>query len=228
MDEHKDIAAVDAEIGNERRTYPHVREAFPVMISNNGETYRGLVCDISANGLSCSSDSPLPVSGEVSIDMFLPDREGGKLVCQARMVRTENGSDETGTDDNLTAFNFTEISPADRGRLEKFIAEKQNGGSLNNLDIIPHRADIYPNGISCVSDTYIPPFREVEINVFLPENAGFQKPNSAIKGAGVVVKSEKEAEGDRYNVHLYFTDIADSDRRLLQEYIKTDHPPEDL
>jgi len=219
MDESKHSTALNGALENERRAYPRIREKFPVEISSNGTTYRGLTCDISEDGLSCRTDMPVPDSGQVEIDMFLPDREGEKLVCKARTVRKDSISGKPEENDNLTAFNFSEMSDEDRKILKDFIDTKRAEGKLNSLDIIPERADIFSNGISCLSDTYIPPFREVEINVFLPESGTASPADTAIKGSGVVVKSEKEEEGERYNVQLYFTDIADSDRQLLQEYI---------
>ena len=228
MDVSKYSTAVNGAIENERRAYPRIREEFPVEISSNGTTYRGLTCDISEDGLSCRTDMPVPESGQVEIDMFLPDREGEKLICKARTVRNDPTPGQPEESDNLTAFNFSEMSAKDRKILKDFIDTKRAEGDLNSLDIIPERADIYSNGISCLSDTYIPPFREVEINVFLPEDGADKANNTAIKGSGVVVKSEKEDEGERYNVHLYFTDIADSDRQLLREYIENTPAAESL
>lgn len=86
--------------------------------------------------------------------------------------------------------------------------------------VVTGPANVFPNGISCKSDTYIPPFREVQINLVFPAGQKYPPDEKSVQCSGVVVKSEKEVNGDRYDVHLYFTDICDEARQRLERYLK--------
>ena len=94
--------------------------------------------------------------------------------------------------------------------------EVSESGVQEGAKIVAGATNISPYGISCKSDAYIPPFREVQINVVVPGGRG-----TPIHCSGVVVKSEKEKKGSRYDVHLYFTDMDDNSRRRLKKYLKT-------
>ncbi len=91
--------------------------------------------------------------------------------------------------------------------------------------VITGPANISPNGISCKSDTFIPPFREVQINVVVPCDGRSGSPEVPICCSGVVVKSEKEPDGDRYDVYLYFTDMDAGARRRLEKYLEAAPAP---
>lgn len=86
--------------------------------------------------------------------------------------------------------------------------------------IIIEPANISLNGISCKSGSFIPLFREVEISVILPQKHSSRRKKDPLRYSGVVVKCEKEKKGDRYDVHLYFIDITDKQRKQLREYLK--------
>ncbi len=91
--------------------------------------------------------------------------------------------------------------------------------------VITGPANISPNGISCKSDTYIPPFREVQINIAVPRDGGSGSPKVPIRCSGVVVKSEKEPGGNRYDVYLYFTDLDAGLRRQLEKCLEAPPAP---
>lgn len=208
----------------ERRANPRVAERFPVKISTGGKTYRGLSCDVSLGGLACSSPVPLPVSTQVKVDLILPvagdPASDSPVICRAKVVRTESPG-ESGLKDYRLAFNFGKMSKKDRQELASFISRKLSSPRPGNEAIMTESADISANGIFCKSDTYIPTFREVEINVIIPDHTSSDSRKTDIRCSGVVVRCEKERTGDHYEVALYFTDINLSDRARIRKYLRT-------
>jgi len=200
-----------------------VSERFPVKISAGGKTYRGTSFNVSLGGLACSSPVPLPISTPVKIDLILPAAGSPAsdipVICRAKVVRTEPPG-RSGPTDYLLAFNFGKMSNKDRQELDAFISRKLSPSSRKNEAIMTGVADLSANGIFCKSDTYIPTFREVEINVIIPDQASSRSRSKGIRCSGVVVKCEKEKAGERYEVALYFTDINISDRTRIRKYLK--------
>jgi len=80
--------------------------------------------------------------------------------------------------------------------------------------IIADTINISSSGIYCQSSQPIPLFREIELNIMLPN---IKKP---IDCAGVVVRSEKAPSKDRYNIAVFFNDISPEDKKQLSAYIE--------
>jgi len=190
----------------EKRATPRVKESFPVKISKGSKTYQAVSCDISLGGLACNSPVPLPVATPVRVDLILPDPKSSssrrEIICQAKVVRSEPPAGADNKDYRL-AFGFDQMSEKAREILEAFIFRRLPLPPLGEGGVKTETADIFAHGISCKSETYIPPFHEVQIQVSIPS------PNSS-----------EEAMGDRYNVDLYFTDICQPDLKLLRKFLK--------
>ncbi len=206
------------------RASPRVEEIFPVFISRGRDTLRGQSRNVSATGLACTSDQPLPLSSKVQISLALPPRSSslrpGDVVCRAQVVRVESPRGKGGAKGYLLAFNFNRMAKADRDKLERFIAEKMNQAGASSGGIVSADAAISSNGIGCSSDAYIPLFHEVQINVsFSPERPEV-RPDPAIRCSGVVVSCEKIGDTDQYWIELFFTDIARKDRLRLRRYFQ--------
>jgi hypothetical protein len=61
-------------------------------------------------------------------------------------------------------------------------------------------------GLYCKLDKYIPPFTNVEVNLFLPQKQHAQSPPSKISFKGIVVRTEPVEEGDsstEYNIAIF-------------------------
>jgi len=135
------------------------------------------------------------------------------------VVRSEPPAGADNKDYRL-AFGFDQMSEKAREILEAFIFRRLPLPPLGEGGVKTETADIFAHGISCKSETYIPPFHEVQIQVSIPSPNSSEGRKKTICCSGVVVKSEKEAMGDRYNVDLYFTDICQPDLKLLRKFLK--------
>ena len=206
----------------EKRANPRVKERFPVRIISGGKTYRGMSCDISLGGIACKSPVSLPVSTSVRVDLILPGSHTSpsqrEVVCRAKVVRREQPG-ESGVKDYRLALGFNKISKKAQQGLADFIWRKLSSRPGQEVGIMTEPADISTNGISCKSDSFIPPFHEVQINVIIPFGDHPRPRKTTIQCSGVVVSCEKEKSGGRYDVSLYFTEIKRSDRKFLRDYL---------
>ena len=148
------------------------------------------------------------------------DTEGVVLVnlidCRARVLRSE---DRGNGEEYRLAFGFDRLTPEARVVLNEFIARKLSNDSPGDQAIMTDQIDICANGLSCKSETFIPPFREVRINMLIPsERDGGH--HDTVECSGVVVRCDPEEAGGRFDVDLYFTDITEAGRLLLQSYLK--------
>ena len=205
----------------EKRTAPRVRERFPVKITTAGKTFRGESHDVSMNGLACSSPLPLPVSTPVTIHLILPPAErshsSGETACRGKVVRVEGQSSRENHGGYRLALNFLELPIRSRRRLEKFIGRRLKTDDLSAPEILTRLDSIFQQGATCRSSSFIPPFHEVEINIFF---AGEADDSPGISCSGVVVDCEEDEEGIGYLVDLFFLDLKSEDRRTMSSYLK--------
>lgn len=88
------------------------------------------------------------------------------------------------------------------------------GLEYQKTNITAHVLNISSSGMYMETDHPIPLFREIGIGIKLP---GIEK---LIECIGVVVRSEKVAEKERYNLAIFFEDIQPEDKNLLADYVE--------
>ncbi|MCX6350179.1 MAG: PilZ domain-containing protein [Candidatus Aureabacteria bacterium] len=208
----------------QKRAAPRVDGNFPVFISRGRNTLKGESRNVSSTGLACTSRRPLPLSSTVRISLALPPQSDepreGEVVCRAQVVRVESPRGKESRKTYLLAFNFYRMAKADRDKLDRFISEKLNQSGSSCGGIVSANAAISPNGIGCTSDSYIPLFHEVRINVSFFSGPEAQLSGQAISCSGVVVSCEKIHGTRRYWIELYFTDIERKHRLRLRRYFQ--------
>jgi hypothetical protein len=98
-------------------------------------------------------------------------------------------------------------------------------------DITRIRAqNISCSGLYCRVDSYIPPFRQLNITMNLPLRHGKSLRNISVEFDAVVVRTEPQHEvpGRReYNIAIFFSGITEKAKSLVARYIR-DHGGQDL
>ena len=74
-------------------------------------------------------------------------------------------------------------------------------------------------GVYCALERFIPPMTKLELKFDLPGGAG----PARVQCAAVVVRVEPSVtDGDvmRYNTALFFTDLAERDRKAISQFVE--------
>lgn len=75
------------------------------------------------------------------------------------------------------------------------------------------------SGALCRVERNIPVMTQLSVGLALPSLESGAKKDERISAKGVVVRSEREALSGKYLIAIYFSDLREKDRDLLQDYI---------
>jgi hypothetical protein len=95
------------------------------------------------------------------------------------------------------------------------------------VDFVTETKNISCIGAYCQIDTYLPILTKLKITLLLPKDKNSKTPKH-ITCEGTVVRIEKCAdtlEANRYNIAIYFNQIAKPDMKLIDRYVKTHLDP---
>lgn len=106
----------------ERRKSPRVKDNFSVEIAQEKSSLIADTINISASGIYCQSDSPMPLFREIVIKIKLPDKKD-IIECSGVVVRCEKVSGKERY--NLAIF-FEDISSKDKENLSGYLERKLN------------------------------------------------------------------------------------------------------
>lgn len=113
--------------------------------------------------------------------------------------------------------------PADRRRyprVEKNIAIKIKE---KDVDFVTETKNISCIGAYCQVDTYLPILTKLKITLLLPRSKS-SKSAKHVTCEGTVVRVERcpqPLEQNKYDIAIYFNQIAKSDMKLIDAYVKT-------
>jgi hypothetical protein len=91
------------------------------------------------------------------------------------------------------------------------------------VDFVTETMNISCIGAYCQVDTYLPILTKLKITLLLPKDKNSKAPKH-ITCEGSVVRVEKCAdtlEPNKYNIAIYFNQIAKPDMKLIDRYVKT-------
>ena len=97
---------------------------------------------------------------------------------------------------------------------------------INSFDLATETLNISSSGVYCQIDKYIEPMTKVNIVLLLPLKL---KNNTAVTKKvtckGVVVRTEKNPAGDKFNIAIFFSDVPEADAENINRYIETHLQP---
>ena len=86
-------------IGNDRRSRPRLPIRVPVKVRHQGQEHAGLTRDLSSSGIFLYSESNIKPGSKLDLVIMLPPNlglgPGGWTLCQASVVRMEEGMEES-------------------------------------------------------------------------------------------------------------------------------------
>ncbi len=91
------------------------------------------------------------------------------------------------------------------------------------VDFVTETKNISCIGAYCQIDTYLPILTKLKITLLLPKDKNAKTPKH-VTCEGTVVRVEKcsdPLESNKYNVAIYFNQIAKGDMKLIDLYVKT-------
>ena len=88
--------------------------------------------------------------------------------------------------------------------------------------------DISSSGVSCYLDFPIPEFTTVMVNLEIPEAAGHNIDHKGLTCEGAIVRcrpvaGDKKSES-QFDVAIFFQNISDEGRRLIENYVAARKP----
>ena len=77
-------------------------------------------------------------------------------------------------------------------------------------------------GLYCEVDRFVPVMTKLSLQLAVPLIQNKRKIERTVKGVGVVVRIEPEEPGMHrsYSIGLFFTDIRQSDKDIIQQYLR--------
>ena len=114
---------------DERRRFPRTAAQIPIRLIQapaDGE-YEAQSRDLSGSGVSCEVPQFLPLMAKLRLTLLLPSANHGRLpqriVCEGAVVRVEplRPAPESQARFRVAIF-FTDIAPADRQRIVRYVA----------------------------------------------------------------------------------------------------------
>lgn len=99
-------------------------------------------------------------------------------------------------------------------RIEKSLPLKL---SSDEYDIITQTKNISCIGAYCSVDRFIPLWTKLSIILLLP-SASKRNPNIKVKCKGVVVRTEKDPQGN-FNIAIYFNEITQAQKNKILKYV---------
>ena len=93
---------------------------------------------------------------------------------------------------------------------------------IDSFDLTTETLNISSSGVYCQTDKYIEPMTKVNIVLLLPLKL---KNNTTVTKKvtceGVVVRTEKNPAGDKFNIAIFFSDVPKADVENINRYIET-------
>ena len=93
---------------------------------------------------------------------------------------------------------------------------------INSFDLATETLNLSSSGVYCQIDKYIEPMTKVSMLLILPLKL---KNNTAVTKKvtckGVVVRTEKNSAGDKFNVAIFFSDVPEAEAENINRYIET-------
>ena len=95
--------------------------------------------------------------------------------------------------------------------------------SESGYDIVTETKNISGNGVYCTVDKELTPMTKLKIIMLVPSKKNAKKTLKKVICRGVVVRREHIDNINRYkhNIAIYFTEIKESDRKLILSYISS-------
>jgi len=97
---------------------------------------------------------------------------------------------------------------------------------INSFDLATETLNISSSGVYCQTDKYLEPMTKVSIVLLLPLRL---KNNTVVTKKvsceGVVVRTEKSREGNKFNIAVFFSDVPKTDAENISRYIETHLQP---
>ncbi len=91
----------------------------------------------------------------------------------------------------------------------------------DGYEIEAETVNLSSTGAMCVTDRKLPLMTQLNIGLSLPSANGNGKTGlRQIKIKGVVVRSEKNPLADKYSIGIFFSDMKEADRKILDEFIE--------
>lgn len=115
----------------ERRRTHRVRPAAEIRMLLPGLATPASVRDVSASGVRCTTERPIPVLSQVHLRLLIPAGAATReLNCNGAVVRcVRNGAARQPTESFDTAIFFTDLRETDRAALEDYVARARSDGS---------------------------------------------------------------------------------------------------
>ncbi len=108
----------------ERRRATRIDERLPFKIGHRGYAIQAFTQNISTSGVMCLVEEDIPMMTQLEVALSLPGASRAqKIRMKGVLVRKEK---DPGTGHFLVAVFFSDIQPADRKKLEKFIEHRLN------------------------------------------------------------------------------------------------------
>jgi len=105
---------------DERRKKPRVAADLDMRFDVSGRSGLARVRDISASGVQCVTDRPMPLMTQVALVIRLPEGAGAReIACRGAVVRSPPRGGDASFE---TAIFFTHMSDADRVDVEEFVS----------------------------------------------------------------------------------------------------------
>jgi hypothetical protein len=124
-------------ITNENRKKPRAAADMDMRFEHGGQPGFARIRDISASGVKCLTDRPLPLMTQVELVIVLPGPAGQReVVCRGAVVRStplavpetaKSGKHAAGFE---TAIFFTQMRDADRTDVEEFVSSTRRSSEL--------------------------------------------------------------------------------------------------
>ena len=122
---------------NEHRKKPRAAADIDMRFELAGQAGFARIRDISASGVRCVTDRPLPLMTQVELVIVLPGPAGHReVVCRGAVVRStavaapetpKSGKNAAGFE---TAIFFTQMRDADRTEVEEFVSSTRQSTEL--------------------------------------------------------------------------------------------------
>ena len=93
---------------------------------------------------------------------------------------------------------------------------------IDSFDLSTETLNISSSGVYCQIDKYIEPMTKVSIVLLLPlKLKNNTEVTKKVTCKGVVVRTEKNSAGDKFNIAIFFSDVLEADAENINRYIET-------
>ena len=101
-------------------------------------------------------------------------------------------------------------------RVDTNIPLKISGGEF---DIVTEGKNLSASGAYCTVSQYLEPMTKLKIHFLLPLKKNDKVATKKISCSGVVVRSQAQDEGKKFDTAIYFNEIDEKSRKAIAEYV---------